>query len=78
MGNYYSDVHIAREHIHTDITTCTIEDPQLKLYRVLNNYNSKDSSGTGQIRTQSLSQTSTGRMDKQILKNSKITDDKPS
>ena len=38
---------------------------------------SKDTSGTDRIRTQSLSQTSKGKMDKQIPTNNKITSDKP-
>ena len=33
MGNCYSGDNIAEAHIHTDITTCTIEEPQRK-YRL--------------------------------------------
>ena len=39
---------------------------------------SKDTSETGRIKTQSLSQTSKGKVDKHILKNNKITGDKAS
>ena len=28
MGSCYSGDHIAKDHIHTDITTCNIEEPQ--------------------------------------------------
>ena len=42
------------------------------------NKSSKDTSGTGRIRTQRLSQTSKGKMDKHILTNNKITADEPS
>ena len=40
--------------------------------------NSKDTSGTGRIRTQSPSQTSKGKTDKHIFTNNRITDGKPS
>ena len=33
MGRCYSGDHIARDHIHTDITTCNIGEPQQK-YRL--------------------------------------------
>ena len=39
---------------------------------------SKDTSGNDRIKTQSLSQTSKGQMDKHIPTNNKITNDKPS
>ena len=42
------------------------------------NKTSKDTSGTGRIRTQRLSLTSKGKMNKHILRNKEITDDKPS
>ena len=32
MGNWYSAYHIAKDHIHTDVT-CTTEEPQQK-YRL--------------------------------------------
>ena len=30
MGSFYSCDHIARDHFHTDITACNIEEPQQK------------------------------------------------
>ena len=33
MGSCFSSDHIAEDHIHTDITTCNIEEPQQK-YRI--------------------------------------------
>ena len=30
MGSCHSGDHIAEDHIHTDITTCNIEEPQQK------------------------------------------------
>ena len=33
MSSCYSGDHIAKDHIHTDITTCNIEEPQQK-YRL--------------------------------------------
>ena len=38
MGSCYSDNHIAKDHIHTDIATCDIEEPQqnYRLGRVSN------------------------------------------
>ena len=33
MGSCYSGNHIAKDHIHTDITTCNTEEPQHK-YRL--------------------------------------------
>ena len=47
----------------------------LSLYaKMFLNQSSKDTSGTDQIRTQSLSKTSTGKMDKHILTNTNITE----
>ena len=60
--------------------------PQLKVFWLSKddstehseNWFSKDTSGTDRIRTQSLTQTSKGKMDKHIPTNNKITGDKPS